>query len=365
MDKKVVCFFVGTHGDWGGASRIIFNIIRNFDHEQFAPIVMLSGTGEICAELDKIDVRYEIWPNKPSSRIVLRIGRWLAARKFFKCNRVDLVVAAYGCLGWKPVEILAARALKIPIVQHCQRVIKSPCPYSRFSAMIFTSSEYISRESNFKDVIVIPMTDIVDIDRFSSGVDVRSELGIPADNKIVTFLGRKRRCKGLDKFVDMCEQIHGHGISFIVATQRTGKPNEDTYSDEEFAELMRRDRRLIHVDYRGDIENIYAISDVIVMPSRDAEPCPAVVLEAAASGKPIVAYNVGATSEFVIDKKTGFLCEDDDIDSLVQQVKHLLNDSELRTAAGTQSVELARQRFFAEPIKTINTTYFALAVQRG
>ena len=41
---RTICYFVGTHGDWGGASRILFNLVRRIDRQRFKPIVMLSQT---------------------------------------------------------------------------------------------------------------------------------------------------------------------------------------------------------------------------------------------------------------------------------------------------------------------------------
>ena len=59
--KKIIGYFPGTHGDLGGASRVVFNIIRKIDKQKFNPIIFLPTKGNICKELERRDIKYVIW----------------------------------------------------------------------------------------------------------------------------------------------------------------------------------------------------------------------------------------------------------------------------------------------------------------
>jgi glycosyltransferase involved in cell wall biosynthesis len=201
--------------------------------------------------------------------------------------------------------------------------------------------------------------DIVEVERFSNGRNIRSELGLGDSDTVVAFLGRSRRKKGLDSFVSLLADLTDPSIRFVVAVQRTGRPNVDTYSDEELARLL-ADERIVHVAYRPDVESVYAVSDVVVIPSRGDEPCPAVVLEAAASGRPVVATAVGAITELVVDGETGFLVPPEDPLALLDAVKRLVEDTGLRGRMGTAAARHARRRFFEEPIEQLQTLYAEL-----
>jgi glycosyltransferase involved in cell wall biosynthesis len=72
---------------------------------------------------------------------------------------------------------------------------------------------------------------------------------------------------------------------------------------------------------------IYANASVLLFPTL-REGCPNVVLEALASGTPVVGYNATSMPELVIDGETGFLVEPGNINKLIEKVEILLNGDE-------------------------------------
>jgi glycosyltransferase involved in cell wall biosynthesis len=80
--------------------------------------------------------------------------------------------------------------------------------------------------------------------------------------------------------------------------------------------------------------------DVFVLPSR-MDPCPLAVLEAMASGLPVVASRVGGIPEEVGDDG-GLLVESEDVDGIAAAVLRLAGEPDLRAvlgAAGRRRVE--------------------------
>jgi glycosyltransferase involved in cell wall biosynthesis/GT2 family glycosyltransferase len=89
------------------------------------------------------------------------------------------------------------------------------------------------------------------------------------------------------------------------------------------------------------LRQLYAECDVFVLPTR-ADMSPWVILEAMATGRPVIATRTGGIPDMVQDGKTGFLIEPGDGALLTERLRTLLSDAELRRcfgAAGRERVE--------------------------
>lgn len=353
-----VCYFVGTHGDWGGASRILFNIARKVDRNRFNPILMLSGRGPAAAELEAKGIEYHEWPNDPGQqRPGEFVWQMLKSVKFFRKRQVQLIHFNHTSLGWRPPELMAARLLRIPVLAHCQMPVAKPSPDLRWSRLALMCSEYLARVSDTGSVEKRVVYDLVDLDRFGQGKDIRRELGLASSDVVVSFVGRARRAKGLDMFVAMAKAIRGEHVKFLMTGQRVGRPTADSYGPEEIEKLVAQDGRIRYLGFREDIENVYASSDLIVVPSQKEEPCPAVLIESAACGKPVVATRMGSITEFVRHGQTGFLVDRSDLSGMVGYVGKLISDAELRRQMGKRAKQMAEVRFVREPIARIEAIY--------
>lgn len=96
--------------------------------------------------------------------------------------------------------------------------------------------------------------------------------------------------------------------------------------------------------WRSDFIEALATMDVFVMPSL-VEGGPMVVLEAMAMGLPVVATRVGMVPEVIEDGRTGFVVEPADAAALVDSVRRLLGDEQLRSRIGNQAREKANHAF--------------------
>ncbi|MDY0093814.1 MAG: glycosyltransferase family 4 protein [Candidatus Vecturithrix sp.] len=74
-------------------------------------------------------------------------------------------------------------------------------------------------------------------------------------------------------------------------------------------------------------------AEIFVLPSR-YEPFGIVILEAGLYEVPVIASNVGGVSEIITHNETGRLCNPDDIDSLVSELRSLLSNPGDRTRLG-------------------------------
>lgn len=84
---------------------------------------------------------------------------------------------------------------------------------------------------------------------------------------------------------------------------------------------------------RGDIADILRGFSVFVLPSL-SEATPVVVLEAMASGLPVVASRVGGLPQLVPDGRAGFLADPADLDAFADAIARYVDDPALRAAHG-------------------------------
>ena len=103
----------------------------------------------------------------------------------------------------------------------------------------------------------------------------------------------------------------------------------------------------------------YREAEILVVTS-DWEGTPNVVLEASASGLPVVATRVGGVPEVVKEGETGFLCDREDTDGLVSAVSKLVADDDLRRRMGEQGRRFVQENHSLERLgKSLAELYTA------
>ena len=98
---------------------------------------------------------------------------------------------------------------------------------------------------------------------------------------------------------------------------------------------------------RGDVPALLSASDALLHTAR-FEGTPNVLLEAAHLGCPIVGTRAGGAIDVVADGETGFLCDPADTEGLIDRLRRVLGDSELRRRLSAGGPNLIAERFSLE-----------------
>ena len=99
------------------------------------------------------------------------------------------------------------------------------------------------------------------------------------------------------------------------------------------------------------LPDVYALSDVFIMPSRaqlescDVEGFGIVFLEAGACGKPVIAGRSGGVEDAVLDGVTGILVNPVDVDDVANALTQVLSDTGLAVTLGRQGRERVVREF--------------------
>lgn len=112
-------------------------------------------------------------------------------------------------------------------------------------------------------------------------------------------------------------------------------------------EAIRESRLESHVmlaGFRSDVDQLLQGADILAQ-SSFTEGLPNVVLEACAAGIPVVATDVGGTSEVIQDGVNGYLVPPDDAPRLAERLLDLVGSAERRHAMGARGREVVGTRF--------------------
>jgi teichuronic acid biosynthesis glycosyltransferase TuaC len=145
----------------------------------------------------------------------------------------------------------------------------------------------------------------------------RAALGLPARGRIVTYVGRLEKEKGLRELVQAFERL-GRASTEPVHLALVGRGSLGEELDRAAAELvLSSGGRILLAGERplDEVARYLAASDVLALPSW-AEGTPNVVLEALAAGRPVVASRVGGIPDVIEDGRTGLLVPPRDVGAL-------------------------------------------------
>ena len=101
--------------------------------------------------------------------------------------------------------------------------------------------------------------------------------------------------------------------------------------------------------HRLDMPDVYRGAHIVALPSY-SEGLATVLLEAAASGRPIVTSDIPGCREVVKDQVTGYLVEVGDHEGLARSIEMLLKDRDLRQQMGKQGRAWVKERFSQQAV---------------
>jgi glycosyltransferase involved in cell wall biosynthesis len=173
----------------------------------------------------------------------------------------------------------------------------------------------------------------VDVERFSPGpTGVRERLGLPAQAPVLGFVGRLTRDKGLPELMEAFETILLAQPEAHLLLVGWFDAAEDALS----ADLRRRieSHPCVHcTGFVSDTAPYYRAMDLMVLPTW-REGFPNAVLEAAASGIPVITTLATGSRDSVVPEVTGLLIPPGHPEAISEAVLKLLSDPERRQRMG-------------------------------
>lgn len=166
---------------------------------------------------------------------------------------------------------------------------------------------------------------------------LRKKFGFSKDDKILLFIGRDLKRKGLEYVLRALSLVKEKNVKLIVCG------GDDQYHRGIVRELNQEDR----VIFTGHVKNVpeyCAVSDVFVFPTF-YEGFSLATLEAAASGLPIVTAVANGTEDLIEEGKNGFLLKSRTPEAIADKINLLLGDEKLRIRMGRNARKTAVEKY--------------------
>jgi len=173
-----------------------------------------------------------------------------------------------------------------------------------------------------------------------------------SDPPLIVAVGRLIAKKGFPNLIRACALLVEHGRSFrceIFGEGPLGNQLHDQIDESGLKELV----QLPGPKPQHELRERLAAANAFVLPSvPEAEGgmdnLPTVIMEAMATGLPVVSTTVGGIPEMVIDNETGFLVEPHDVVALAGAMEKITNDRSLAQRLGHAGNERAQRLFSIE-----------------
>ncbi len=351
--NRVVFFHIGS-GVFGGGSKMLLRLLQSLDREQFDPVLLSQTNDELCRRASEDGIEVEIIPFRGAldtyNRQLLSKPYLLpsAAFRILQFNKdVRSVLRDSDVIWCKNLRAVLTLypylvTTRTPSIWNIGLGLESEGKVKYLNSLALRAVDHIFIESEIQAERTFTDDQYASYHRkfttFHKGIDVgefdHRQFDSHSNNNgfrigtAASFTPRKGITYLIESFSDILEEYDD--ASLLIA----GKPPEGS---EKYGEQLQNQVNHLgieeSVEFLGWVEDMpqyLSTLDVFVLPSLN-EGIPGSVREALAMKVPVVATDVGGTSEVVLPGKTGYLVEPGEAEQISEKVTQLLSNQSKRT----------------------------------
>jgi glycosyltransferase involved in cell wall biosynthesis len=326
----------------GGAERTTIEMAEALVAAGATALVVSAG-GRLEQELNRVGgelIRLESAPTKNPLEIRANAGR---IAKLVTARKISLIHARSRAPAWS--ALWAARRTRLPFVTTYHGVYNAKGSLKRLynSVMargdkVIANSDYTARhivqEHPWAADRIVTIHRGVDIAKFSADAIAPAQRdGLarawklePGADPVILLPGRLTGWKGHREAIAAAARLTSGGVAnwrMVFAGDPQGR---DGYVGE-LKQLIAShglDGRVVMVGHCDDMPAAFALSDIVIAPSNEAEAFGRVAAEAGAMGIPAVGSSIGAQGEIIVDGTTGLIVPPADPAALSTAISKLL-----------------------------------------
>jgi len=206
-----------------------------------------------------------------------------------------------------------------------------------------------------------------DLEKFSFTSDMerllqlKHKYGICDNDRVLVFAGRLSKEKGARELLLAFKKLNDPHVKLLIAGSYFFDSGMYSSYEIELHSLAKEMKENIiftgFIPY-SEMPSIYALADIVVIPSIWNDPAPLTVVETLATGRPLITTRSGGIPEYVNDDCAIILDRDDQlVDNLYQEIKDLLKDDNRRQQMSGMALKTAQdlsiERYYKEFIEMI------------
>jgi glycosyltransferase involved in cell wall biosynthesis len=360
----------------GGAQEVVRTLVEYLALDDCTPVVCTFKDGPLRQDIERLGIKVEVLPPRRYSIVALplfifdMIRIWRSLAKLVKKHNVDVIQThLLRSLDFLVLLLFYTTHLRLAlwtfhsanfelISEYLPKYkwLLIPKKYShrflyRLASRLVSGFIAISDEVGKVMVEAIgPIDDKITV--ICNGVDtrryrqavgrmlVRSQLGLEANARLIAMVGTLKEVKGHRYMIEAMASLVPQYPDLQVLFIGDGELREELQAQVANLSL---DEHIHFLGNRHDVPDLLAASDIFALPSL-WEGLSMALLEAMASGLPIVASEVSGTVQAIIPNETGLLVPPGDVQKLTEAIRQLLSDPTHAQAMGAA----ARRRVEAE-----------------
>lgn len=385
MEKRKILYVEhNMDGTIGGSHYCLLEIVRNLNKEMYYPIVIFYKPNSLIAEFIKSGIETHVFDRKEPFDLASYVSRWpatfqlfckllnpLQKMRNFYIQLIEPCIAYYLYLKKQKIDLvhlnnailhnfdwmIAAMLSNTPCITH-ERGINNEFPrMARYLApkldAVISISGAVTRNFekhgvNFPNVVTIH--DGIDPNRLiinKPAEEIRKEFKIKQDVPVIGIVGNIKEWKGQETVVRATAKIKTEYpgiVAFLVGDVSDEGMDYKERLLELCDELSLRDN-IIFTGFQKNIPDFMNAMDIVIHASILPEPFGIVNLEAMGLCKPVIATNIGAPPEIIVDGETGFLVPPKDPEALSAAVINILKHPDMAQEMGNAGYDRFHQKF--------------------
>jgi glycosyltransferase involved in cell wall biosynthesis len=350
--RRVKVLYVAGSLDAGGTESQLLHLVRRLDRSRFDPeLAIFEGGGALDADFEAL-CPVHLLPKRPLTEPKV----FAALVRLMKTLPAGVVHTSLFSANWRGA--LAARAAGVPAVVGSVRNVGSWMgPVRRAVERAATSwadavvvnaaavARFMVEEVGARPDRIRVIANGVDVDSFrprrDGDPDLRAGLWPAGGAEVVGAVMTLTAKKNPEDFVAAAARVAAlrPAAKFLIAGE--GPLRAEVASRIAGAGLA---GRFLLLGLRRDVPDVLRALDLLVLPSA-REGLPNVVLEAMATGLPVVATSVGGTPDLVLPGVTGLLVPPGDPGALASAILAVLGDPAAARRMGAEALRRVREAY--------------------
>ena len=359
--------FIHQSAELYGSDKTLLLLLKHIDKTRFYPVVVLPNEGPLKSELDKENIKVVIAPVLKVYRKMFTPQNILKFVKDIKkgvdaldiLNKQHHFDVVYSNTLAVLLGIIYAKKRKIKHLWHVHEIIVHPKIIAsifpkilmRYSNLVICNSNATQNNLTVRIPELKSKTKVIyngmELNSENKAVAQKTDFGFNETDIIITLVGRISRLKGHKLLLDVFTNhlIKNENIKLLFV----GSPVEgqEQYLDEIQNSINRNklQTKVKILPFLNDLNGVWAVTDIAIMPSTEAESFGLVAVEAMLAKKPVVGSNLGGLSEIVINNETGLLFDPNSKEALSEALFKLIESPSLRSEFGEKGYERAIKEF--------------------
>lgn len=284
----------------------------------------------------------------------------IAVRRYAKKYNVPLVSTGHAYPDNITSQLKILKPIKKPLDVVLGAYMASFLKHSEYATMPteMAIDDLVPKKRKHFSVTVEPVSNGVDLSKFSPGKApdrIYRKFRLPKKGPIVLYVGRVDPEKSISLVVEAFSGVLEKHPDATLVIVGDGTDRQHLVDLSKALNIEKNVRFLGRV-YPPDVMEIYRTAKFFVTAS-ETETQGIVLIEAAATGLPLVAVDAGAVREICQHQKNGVLCRPGDVEGLTRAMNKILENDKLCQKYGEASLEISKKHDLSRTLKRFVEIY--------